>query len=604
MNLRRFSTAGSSSGPARELLVVDRQDEGAGAALLLRELATGRRSWWRRGPRSPPSRSPAASARMPRPEVFSERKSSSMMTIGKRKRSMGGPSCGRVRKARSVGPAKREVYGRSMTPAGATLRRTLAARADATEVDDGLAASTFWWVAAGVAGRGRARHRHLLPADDRARPAPPAALAAHVGLGADRAARRRRARRRRRDRALALAARAPAALGAPARERTATSTSTSASASTSTPGPPTAPRASATAARPGPRALRRRAHAGAGEHVVVAVEGNWLVLAPAPLTAPELQPARTSHGNRRLVIAVIAAIFIVRTFKIVPQQHAWVVERLGKYDRTLTPGLKFVVPVHRARRLQALAEGSAARRAEPGLHHAGQHPAAGRRHPLLPGHRPDARELRLEQLHRRDHAARADALRSVIGKMELDKTFEERDHINAVGRRTRSTRRRTNWGVKVLRYEIKDLTPPAAILHAMQAQITAEREKRALIAASEGRQAGADQHRHRRARGLHRALRRRRSRPRSTRRRARRRRSSRWPKPPPRRSARSPRRSSQPGGEQAVQLKVAEQAVEAYAQLAQKNNTMIVPGNMSEVSALIGTRDGADASAGTAGARR
>ena len=70
--------------------------------------------------------------------------------------------------------------------------------------------------------------------------------------------------------------------------------------------------------------------------------------------------------------------------------------------------------------------------------------------------------------------------------MELDKTFEERDHINlsVVSAIDESA---ANWGVKVLRYEIKDLTPPREILHAMQAQITAEREKRALIAASEGR---------------------------------------------------------------------------------------------------------------------
>lgn len=77
-------------------------------------------------------------------------------------------------------------------------------------------------------------------------------------------------------------------------------------------------------------------------------------------------------------------------------------------------------------------------------------------------------------------------LRSVIGKMELDKTFEERDDINraVVAALDEAA---TSWGVKVLRYEIKDLTPPKEILHAMQAQITAEREKRALIAASEGR---------------------------------------------------------------------------------------------------------------------
>ncbi len=78
------------------------------------------------------------------------------------------------------------------------------------------------------------------------------------------------------------------------------------------------------------------------------------------------------------------------------------------------------------------------------------------------------------------------SLRSVIGKLELDKTFEERDIINAAGGQG-ARRGGANWGVKVLRYEIKDLTPPEEILRAMQAQITAEREKRALIAASEGR---------------------------------------------------------------------------------------------------------------------
>jgi regulator of protease activity HflC (stomatin/prohibitin superfamily) len=78
------------------------------------------------------------------------------------------------------------------------------------------------------------------------------------------------------------------------------------------------------------------------------------------------------------------------------------------------------------------------------------------------------------------------SLRSVIGKLELDKTFEERDIINAQVVQA-IDEAALNWGVKVLRYEIKDLTPPKEILHAMQQQITAEREKRALIAASEGR---------------------------------------------------------------------------------------------------------------------
>ena len=178
-------------------------------------------------------------------------------------------------------------------------------------------------------------------------------------------------------------------------------------------------------------------------------------------------------------------------------------------------------------------------------------------------------------------------LRSVIGKMELDKTFEERDHINTtiVNAIDESA---ANWGVKVLRYEIKDLTPPKEILHAMQAQITAEREKRALIAASEGRKQeqiniatgereafiarseGQRQAEINAAQGEAAAI--------TTVAEA---------------TADAIRKVAEairaPGGEQAVQLKVAEKAVEAYAQLAQKNNTMIVPGNMSEVAGLIGT---------------
>ena len=288
-----------------------------------------------------------------------------------------------------------------------------------------------------------------------------------------------------------------------------------------------------------------------------------------------------------LILAVIAALFVVRTIKIVPQQHAWVVERLGKYDRTLTPGLKFVVPfIERVAYKHSLKEV-----------------------PLdVPSQvciTKDNTQLQVDgiiyfQVTDPMRASYGSSnylsaitqlaqtlLRSVIGKMELDKTFEERDHINlsvvaaldeAAG----------NWGVKVLRYEIKDLTPPAAILHSMQAQITAEREKRALIAASEGRKQeqiniatgereafiarseGQRQAEINKAQGEAAAI-----------------------IAVADATAEAIRKIAEairsPGGEQAVQLKVAEKAVEAYAQLAQKNNTMIVPGNMSEVAALIGT---------------
>src|SRR5512134_1253872 len=187
-----------------------------------------------------------------------------------------------------------------------------------------------------------------------------------------------------------------------------------------------------------------------------------------------------------LVIAVIAAIFIIRTFKVVPQQSAWVLERLGKYHGTLTPGLKFVVPfVERVAYKHSLKEVPLDVPSQVCITKDNtQLQVDGIIYfqvtdPMRASYGSSNYVLAITQLAQT-------LLRSVIGKMELDKTFEERDAINAsvVSALDEAA---GNWGVKVLRYEIKDLTPPQEILRAMQAQITAEREKRALIAASEGR---------------------------------------------------------------------------------------------------------------------
>jgi regulator of protease activity HflC (stomatin/prohibitin superfamily) len=288
-----------------------------------------------------------------------------------------------------------------------------------------------------------------------------------------------------------------------------------------------------------------------------------------------------------LIVAIVAIIFVVRTFKIVPQQNAWVVERLGKYDRTLTPGLKFVIPfVERVAYRHSLKEVPLDVPSQVCITKDNtQLQVDGILYfqvtdPMRASYGSSNYIVAISQLAQT-------TLRSVIGKMELDKTFEERDMINASVVNV-IDEAAMNWGVKVLRYEIKDLTPPAEILRSMQAQITAEREKRALIAASEGRRQeqiniatgereafiarseGEKQAEINKAQGEAAAI-----------------------IAVAEATAAAIRQVAaaiqSPGGEQAVQLKVAEKAVEAYAELAQTNNTMIVPGNMTEVSALIGT---------------
>jgi len=288
-----------------------------------------------------------------------------------------------------------------------------------------------------------------------------------------------------------------------------------------------------------------------------------------------------------LVIVVIAVILVVRAFKIVPQQHAWIVENLGRYDRTLVPGLRLVWPfIERVAYKHSLKEVPLDVPSQVCITKDNTQLQVDGilffqvTDPMRASYGSSNYIVAITQLAQT-------TLRSVIGKMELDKTFEERDVINAsvVNALDEAA---LNWGVKVLRYEIKDLTPPAAILHSMQAQITAEREKRALIAASEGRRQeqiniatgereafiarseGAKQAEINKAQGEAAAI-----------------------TAVADATADAIRKIAaaiqQPGGDQAVQLKVAEKAVDAYAQLAKANNTMIVPGHMGEVAGLVGT---------------
>lgn len=306
-----------------------------------------------------------------------------------------------------------------------------------------------------------------------------------------------------------------------------------------------------------------------------------------------------------LIIVLVAVVFASQGIKVVPQQTAWVVERLGKFHAVLSPGLNFIIPfIDRVAYRHSLKE--------------------------IPLDTPsqvcitrDNTQLTVDgvlffQVTDPQRASYGTSnyiiavtqlaqttLRSVVGKMELDKTFEERDLINksVVSAIDEAA---LNWGVKVLRYEIKDLTPPAVILQAMQQQITAEREKRAVVAASEGRKLeqqinlatgareaaiaqseGDKQAEINKAEGQAAAT-----------------------LAIATATAEALRRIAEatqaPGGATAVSLQVAEKYVAAFGELARTNNTLIVPGNMGDLSTMItsamkivdGAKNGAAASSG------
>jgi regulator of protease activity HflC (stomatin/prohibitin superfamily) len=289
-----------------------------------------------------------------------------------------------------------------------------------------------------------------------------------------------------------------------------------------------------------------------------------------------------------VLLFVIAIIFVTQSIKVVPQQNAWVVERLGKYQSSLAPGLNFLVPFvdkvaykHSLKEIPldvpsqvCITRDNTQLQVDGILYFQVTDP-------MRASYGSSNYIVAVTQLAQT-------SLRSVIGKLELDKTFEERDIINAQVVRAIDDAA-LNWGVKVLRYEIKDLTPPKEILLAMQAQITAERGKRALIAASEGRRQeqiniatgereafiarseGEKQSQINMAQGEAAAI-----------------------ISVAEATAEAIRKVAaaiqEPGGQQAVQLKVAERAVDAYGKVAaDATTTLIVPGNMSEVSALIAT---------------
>lgn len=286
-----------------------------------------------------------------------------------------------------------------------------------------------------------------------------------------------------------------------------------------------------------------------------------------------------------LVLAVLAIIFAFQAIKVVPQQSAWIVERLGKFHAVLSPGLNVVIPfIDRVAYKHSLKEIPLDTPSQVCITKDNTQLSVDGvlffqvTDPMRASYGTSNYVIAITQLAQT-------TLRSVIGKMELDKTFEERDLINrsVVSAIDEAA---LNWGVKVLRYEIKDLTPPAVILQAMQQQITAEREKRAVVAASEGRKQeqinlatgareaaiaeseGEKQAAINKAEGEAAAT-----------------------LAIAKATAEALRQIAEatraPGGMDAVNLKVAEQYVQAFAQLAKEGNTILLPSNMNDMGSMI-----------------
>ena len=288
-----------------------------------------------------------------------------------------------------------------------------------------------------------------------------------------------------------------------------------------------------------------------------------------------------------LAIFVVAVIVIVQAFRVVPQQHAWVVERLGRFYAVLQPGLNLIIPMidrvayrHDLREIPldvpsqiCITRDNTQLQVDGILYFQVTDPK-------LASYGSSNYVLAITQLAQT-------TLRSIIGRMELDKTFEEREQIN-VQVVNSLDQAAASWGVKLLRYEIKDLTPPAEILRSMQAQITAEREKRAVIATSEGnrqqqinvaigareaaiaKSEGEKQAEINIAQGEAQAT-----------------------LLNAEANASAIRQIAaaieSPGGLQAANLKVAEHYINAFGLLAKTNNTLIVPSNVSDMAGLIAT---------------
>jgi regulator of protease activity HflC (stomatin/prohibitin superfamily) len=288
-----------------------------------------------------------------------------------------------------------------------------------------------------------------------------------------------------------------------------------------------------------------------------------------------------------LVLAVVVVIIISRTAIVVPQQTAYVVERLGKYSSTLGAGFHILVPFVDVIRYRHSLKETAVDIPEQicitkdnvQVHVDGLL--------YLQVLNPERASYGVADYMFAITQLAQTALRSEVGKIELDRTFEERSYINiqVVNELDKASE---PWGIKVLRYEIKNITPPADVLAAMEKQMRAEREKRAVILTSEGERdalinaaegekqqvikasEAKKQQQINEAEGAATAI-----------------------EAIATATAEGIRKVAEavqmPGGFEAVQLRVAEQYITRFGELAKATNTVILPASVADVGSMIAT---------------
>jgi regulator of protease activity HflC (stomatin/prohibitin superfamily) len=286
-----------------------------------------------------------------------------------------------------------------------------------------------------------------------------------------------------------------------------------------------------------------------------------------------------------LLLALLVLIIIAKTAVVVPQQSAYVVERLGKYAATLDAGFHILLPfIDRIRYKHSLKETAIDIPEQVCITRDNVQVSVDGilylkvLNPQRASYGISDYSFALIQLAQT-------TLRSEIGKIELDRTFEERTNINiqVVNELDKAS---DPWGVKVLRYEIKNITPPKGVLDAMEKQMRAEREKRAVILTSEGERDAAinqaegekqqvikaseakKQQQINEAEGAAAAI-----------------------LAIATATAEGLRKVAEtirvPGGQEAVQLRVAEQYITKFGELAKTTNTLILPASVSDVGSMI-----------------